>query len=480
MTAGLLHRRRGPIAIAAILAALGMCGALSVGAPPSPSRVVALAAPAALRCVPEYRGATSCAAAACHGAIAPRADGKGILGNEHTTWLTKDAHSRAYESLRSSRSAAIIRKLGRTVPAWLDPDCLACHSTPGASSQAERSEGIGCESCHGKAGCWLGPHTTFDWAATPPDVKSSSFGMTALTRPVDRAESCVGCHVGEPAKGDAPKREVNHDLLAAGHPRLNFEFTAYMANMPPHWSEKGTNKAADFPARAWILGRIVTARAALDLLEARAADPKSPWPELSEYSCWSCHHSLRDETWRRDRTDPEQPAGSPHWGTWFAPSLRLLARTEATPRIDLALRELRAAMSRPYPNRDAVRQRAEDASKALDDWLPSGPENHLTPDRIARLIAAFNARDEQGRLREARDWDGATAIYLGLVPLKQALEALDPARVDPRLRTDIEELLRRLEFPPEADGPKPGDPTETRPPLNAGTAPAPGNPPARP
>ena len=44
--------------------------------------------------------------------------------------------------------------------------------------------------------------------------------MTILRPTGPTAEACAACHVG-----DGLDREVNHDLIAAGHPRLNFELT---------------------------------------------------------------------------------------------------------------------------------------------------------------------------------------------------------------------------------------------------------------
>ena len=59
--------------------------------------------------------------------------------------------------------------------------------------------------------------------------------MRALDAPLVQAQVCVGCHVGAPAKDGVPARDLNHDLMAAGHPRLIFELSSYQANMPPHW-----------------------------------------------------------------------------------------------------------------------------------------------------------------------------------------------------------------------------------------------------
>src|SRR5262249_43821647 len=54
------------------------------------------------------------------------------------------------------------------------------------------------------------------------------------------------------------------------HPRLNFEFATFLANLPRHWKEALGGKSD--PARgmtAWALGQVVSARAALELLAWR-------------------------------------------------------------------------------------------------------------------------------------------------------------------------------------------------------------------
>src|SRR5262249_35051891 len=148
-------------------------------------------------------------------------------------------------------------------------------------------DGIGCESCHGTAQQWLGVHYARDWRNKSDDEKRT-LGFQPLKGLGERAHLCVSCHVGDVNK------EVNHDLIAAGHPRLNFEFGAFQAIMPKHWPDEGTHGQPDFEARAWAVGQVVSAQAALALLKHRASTTRSPWPEFAEYECFACHHDLRE------------------------------------------------------------------------------------------------------------------------------------------------------------------------------------------
>src|SRR5262249_39523486 len=68
--------------------------------------------PVEVTAVSEYRGSGSCSAVACHGSIVrlDRSSSR-VRRNEHTTWISDDPHSRAYQALFDQRSAAIVRSL---------------------------------------------------------------------------------------------------------------------------------------------------------------------------------------------------------------------------------------------------------------------------------------------------------------------------------------------------------------------------------
>jgi hypothetical protein len=267
--------------------------AVAVGGPPMPKGTAV--------------GQSGCLAAACHGgpaakALAGQFDARTWMASG-TCWIASDPHRAAYEVLVSDQprrpgqttAAEIMRRLGSAVPATEDARCLACHTNPALAEPghttdarilALRREGVSCESCHGNAGGWLREHTT-----------GQTSGMTALVEVGNRATICVGCHVGAPADRERgyPVRDINHDMIAAGHPRLNFDFAEYQRRLPRHWREKTSNH----PAREWIIGRVVHAEAACRLLADRAEraaanDPRSPWPEFAEFRCAACHHKFAD------------------------------------------------------------------------------------------------------------------------------------------------------------------------------------------
>ena len=266
--------------------------------------------------------AGSCSASACHGGdnSAPA-----MWKKSYSIWAVKDRHARAYAVLSGQLAEQIEHNWladgeREPRPAWRDTRCLGCHAD--ASSEhadpQQWSDGVSCQSCHGAANRWLVPHTL----KTFSDDDRQRLGMRNLKDFTARAESCVACHVGSAAKPGEPfPREVNHDLIAAGHPRLNFELTAFLANMPPHWNRR------EDEATLWAVGQVVATRTAVANWPNARARPSTgrAWPEFAEYSCYGCHQSLMNATRSTGaprHTEDQQkvePRGNPRWGSWHTP-----------------------------------------------------------------------------------------------------------------------------------------------------------------
>src|SRR5262245_20246109 len=253
-----------------------------------------------------YTGSASCSGRSCHGGLEPRRRQE-IGQDEYGAWLTHDPHARAFQVLYEERSQRIMRNLQSAKKAHESEQCLACHRTPLALETPaelagqESAFGVGCESCHGAARGWLGAHTQSTWRGFTPEEKHKH-GMAPVRSTADLAKTCVGCHVGAPPDKDKqlPLRDINHDLIAAGHPRLKFELDVYLDNLPPHWNQAANRKrdGAAAHVRAWAHGQAASAQAALELLAFRAAEKNGrPWPEFAEYDCFACHHDLHAESW---------------------------------------------------------------------------------------------------------------------------------------------------------------------------------------
>ena len=254
----------------------------------------------------KYIGTGSCSARACHGGIDVRTTTK-VEQNEYSTWVTSDKHTRAYAVLKEplGRQISAILKIG---PAEKAQRCIVCHVVDAKESEYgkefDASEGVGCESCHGPASKWLGPHIQ----PTALHADMVKLGLVDNKNVAVRTEKCLTCHLG------APGLNVDHELIAAGHPDLTFEIDSFDAVEPPHWIEHlpdqkppadGKSDLPMFGARAWAIGQAVQLQQSM-LRIARHAK-QGPWPEFSEMDCMTCHHSLTGPlSWRQQAL--EQPA----------------------------------------------------------------------------------------------------------------------------------------------------------------------------
>jgi hypothetical protein len=396
-----------------------------------------------------YQGVASCAAVACHHGNGP----SGTKGSEYTTWIAQgDPHSRAYTVLFDRRSLLIEKNLKglpdlKQAQPHKDTLCLSCHVNPDVETadhreRFSRADGVGCESCHGAAEKWLSTHYTVAWGTKTATEKQGE-GMIDTKNPGVRAQVCVRCHVGW------QEADVNHDLIAAGHPRLRFEYGAYLANYPArHWKVADDHaRYGDFEARAWLLGQAASAKAALDLLEYRA-DPKhgKPWPEFAEYGCFSCHHDLQDQEWRRKRDANPLP-----WGTWYFSQRAIVAGTlpSASPADRRLFDELTRIMGENDPEpRARVIAEAMKAGRVLDRWMSDLDRRECWDEKSLRRLLAVLARED---LRaEGLDWDRAAQRYLGIAAVYNALGDVDERyRQDAALKTTLHRMADHLsgDFP---------------------------------
>jgi hypothetical protein len=388
----------------------------------------------------QYQGVASCAAAACHNGNGPR----GTRGSEYTTWMAYDPHSRAHSVLSEPRSRQIVKnyrqlKTAQEAQPQRDELCLSCHVQPGLASlnRHERfstADGVGCEACHGPAEKWLARHYRDEWKGLN-SAEKQALGMTDTKNVLVRAETCVGCHVG---RGEA---DVNHDLIAAGHPRLRFEYSAYLSRYPRHWRlANDRQRHPDFEARAWEVGQLVSAAAALELLRDRAARPAAPWPEFAEHDCAACHHDLSEPSQRQQRGFAGRRPGSPPWGTWYYPLLPALSRAGPGARAEpiASLGELNKVMARTTPDRERAARVAGQAAAVLRPWAAERDRAEPDRKRLGSLLTALAGENEIARA----SWDGAAQVYLGLAAVHQARENLGDG---PALGEALGGLRRQLE-----------------------------------
>lgn len=425
---------------------LFMVGALACGpALAAQPRAEMLPAPATRL---QWQGAGSCAAASCHGGQASPGHWRG----SYLTWIGRDPHAKASQVLFDESARRIMKNLGRG-DAHRDSLCLNCHVHPDweRTSHADRfamSDGVSCESCHGPAEKWLARHHGGDWPLLSSSEKRA-LGWRETKDLVERARACTACHVGTAGS------DVNHDLIAAGHPPLKFELSAYHSALPRHWSDrKDRARYPDLEARAWQIGQVVSAQAALEVLEHRAAgERQQPWPEFAEYDCFACHQSLRADKARPKRG--ERRPGTLPWSRWY---FAMLPRVLHVDLPDLA--ELERHMERLPPVPGRVKGHAKLLRERLEPVL-----SRMNGSRILEPRQLFDRFLELARNGErATDtWDEATQLYQGLVAHWDCWRAADVNFPGDSKRLDtLRELAKTLAMPPGRGTPSPLQPARLR------------------
>lgn len=421
----------------------------------------------------QLTGANSCAASSCHGGGRVSED---LSFAASQVWQRRDPHARAWQVLTQPLALEMMRRLAapgsEPMSATEDARCLNCHVTSevpyslgsdSGQSVAEavhHRDGVSCESCHGAASGWLAEHTTAQWREYSAERKAELGFIDTTGDLLRRAQICADCHVGGVGK------DVNHDLIAAGHPRMDFDFRVFHANEPKHWTAGGVGNRnrgvnielrATYEADAWLAGQLAGGRAAVKLLEGRSGADR-PWPELAEYSCFSCHHDLRADSWYRLGRGS---SGRLQWGTWtFGSVSAVIGGVEGE---DAELSELRQLMQRPFPDRERVRAAAQKLELVLSGAEQSFPLvldeaglSRLSVSLIEQSAAAVAAQAKSGGvvdvLPAAATWDEAAQLYLGLHALTAARRKAG-GLVSAEEDAVLEELRQGLLFEEQVDSP---------------------------
>jgi hypothetical protein len=395
-----------------------------------------------------YTGPGSCASTTCHGSVSPRTDNR-VLQNEYSTWIVKDKHSKAYASLQGNvgERMATILGIGKAESA---PKCLACHALDAPATQRTRtfdlSEGVSCESCHGPAAAWLGPHTERDWT----HEKSIAAGMYDTRDLTKRSEKCLSCHLG------SEEKSVDHEMIAAGHPDLYFELDSFSAVMPRHWKEPvepGEPENSDpwYDVRELTTGQAVQLRQSLLRLESRAHGKY--WPEYSELQCYACHHSLTlpENSWRQARGYSGRRPGDPPWNpsryTIFH-EVVLQADGDGAEKLDSELTRLGQLMSQLNPDRDAVAAAAGNGAKLVGDLSSKVDAMANDPASTLRLLRKISSDADN---ISAQGEHAAAQAAMAVQSLFVAYERNEKFPHSAELRTAISALFQDLQDPSAYD-----------------------------
>lgn len=247
-----------------------------------------------------FVGDTKCGNPTCHGSGLPTNDAEKAAWrpwkSARTQWLNRniDRHSRAYATLTTEGGKQIARYMG--IDGTQSDKCLACHAPPAKlapGSSYKKSDGVTCEACHGPAQEWLQAHIERDW-----NQKKSSYyarGFYDNSNFKLRAERCAACHT-----------EIDHEIVAGGHPPLQFEMVAY-AQIMKHWDDQEDVPAGSFSVdpTLWAVGQVVGLRRLLDMVATRAGESNyqsiGKFSHFEDKNCFQCHHKLVADAIRQSK-----------------------------------------------------------------------------------------------------------------------------------------------------------------------------------
>jgi hypothetical protein len=374
-------------------------------------------------------GAQSCAASTCHAGPQPGvAQPRVRRGAAYQLWMENDPHAQSWRTICSPESVAMMRRLkildgGHEI---IDPqgfdNCLACHNTTARfdepRSSAALREGVGCAGCHGPSERWIDNHFQYHWS--PQSAQQDGFVNAGDL--YTRARMCASCHVGD------KDRDMNHDIIAAGHPTLRYELATFHAWQPKHWRDyEATDKTA-YEAQLWLAGQIAATDASLSLLHARAKDAHtvSEWPEFAAYNCASCHHNLGLDN-DREPIAPNRKATA-IYSQWNDSGLKWLIdyrkQTGLATSQDVELADALETVKRlmqttPRPDAGAVAAATREARKRLASWFDSdaGKRERGTfrSDRLGHVVASA-----AGSPNTFATWESSVQFYLAAVAARES------------------------------------------------------------
>jgi hypothetical protein len=265
-----------------------------------------------------------------------------------------------------------------------------------------------------------------------------------------RTQVCVRCHVGSPG------RDVNHELIAAGHPRLEFDMGAYFAALPKHWTAEAdpASERDDFDAVVWALGQAAASQAAVGQLADRA-ESGANWPEFAEWACAACHHDLRnDPAIQAELAERGNLSGRfIPWDTWNHYTTRKYAadisrafglNTDSATQIQSSLESLDGEMRKLEPDRQRVAGQAREAAAQLGEWAAAIEHANLDRPRLDWLSRTITDGQADANLA---DWSVAAQTYDALASLHQArlrMSADAASAADRQLTQALQQLHQEL------------------------------------
>ena len=384
----------------------------------------------------KHLGVASCASSTCHGSTVAFA-GSNVLQNEFRTWNEQDPHARAFKTLLSSESQQIAKKLGLE-SADTAAECLGCHSgnsvpSPLRGDDFSLSDGVGCETCHGGAERYIESHTN----ATHQDNLAA--GLAPLEQPVERAQLCVSCHVG-----NSSDRKITHEIMGAGHPRLSFEVNTFSSIQPAHYladADYEQRKGKPNPMQLWAIGQLVASQ---QLLSNISAFPRAGlFPELAHMNCLACHQTLSRVDWVANPLTQVAP------GTISFNDAHLLTSYQLAHSVTPELSADLLIKIREFSKKGTLDPESQDMLSDLDNQL-NLVRNHLlqNPIKEEHGILLLAKLVDSGLQASHQGYGSAEQSAMAINSVVLALNSAQSSAFDPlKMQTAIDNMFNALANP---------------------------------
>lgn len=401
----------------------------------------------------------SCATTTCHGNQSPDSP---VWSRSLPLHLALDPHAHAGVVLRGRLSQRIVASLApESVQSPVAYDnvlrtrCISCHVTVDAAacepsgklSDELLGRGVSCESCHGHAGGWLEEHVSSDWRRLRDEP---SVGFRNNETLIARAQTCLRCHVGSRTE-DGLVRDVNHDLIAAGHPPLRFDLLTYNLNLPAHWDTTSEQEQSLLRSsiRVREVGQAIGLAFAARLSSERASDYLAigqrsdvVWPELADFDCFACHQSLSSDSYHVpaanvQRSELHISDGLPVWNAWHSILL-------------LNLRQKPHWLSALSPQNYDPKQMAEIGPQIAEHFIERA---RRAAQRFPSPMAVLGETIDDLQAKPPVDWHAAAIQFLRIEAVAEDLtrSGKNPV-IAKRLNAKLPLLEQLLRFEPSDSG----------------------------
>ena len=201
---------------------------------------------------------------------------------------------------------------------------------------------------------------------------TSAEGSTTTTTSSCGPKKCAPCHV-----------EIDHEIVAGGHPPLQFELVAY-AQIMKHWDDQDELPAGSFSLdpTIWSLGQIEGLRSALRMLARRATAQQLRRPRQVPALRGSQLLPVPSQA-RRGRASARR-AATTRWSTpssrWSRPASRASSPACGT-----------ASSRGAASGADAARQRADEPRRLARALRRPHPPQRIDRDATRRILGRILA-----------------------------------------------------------------------------------------